>query len=495
MKLPHVLNKGNLINILIISLIISLTYYLSLKFVFPGYFEPLTPFNTDFYLLYSGSPLADYIDLYKWPRPIGVLLINLVSTLGLKLGIAFSITLTLINILLTILCIRLIRGNVSYLIIAIYVTNLFTAPYFYINHSWLILDTFAYLFFILIIILWYKYKTDFNINKMLLISFLIFLCFFTKETYIIAVVLFFIFQFIFEKKLRKYSLSLIIISAVFILVLVIHSYLINSMFVNFKNTSDSPYYINMNPKDIITTYLFYLWGIGNIYNVLIVILSMTILIFTKKYIKEVIMFIVLGLSIYIPYSLVPNHKLGFYCCLGSPLIYAVILFINTDVFSKVKTKIFNKISFNKKIAFSVVVIIFIALTFFNIDFIKNSYHTARIYLLEEPINRNILNSLEKVDQELSSSKDNNVLILGLKQIPHHPFKGAEFINNYFNTKHNNWTIALYNDLWIKANKEIRSRNGSIFRYIDIGEITPNDYNIVIIYNQNGELEKIIHNTE
>jgi len=489
------------INVLIISAIVILTYYLSLKFVYPGYFEPLTPHHEDFYWFYSGSPLINFGDLYKTARPVFFLLANFVSMLGLKLGIVFMIILTLINIILTILCVRAISGKISYLMTAIYSTMVFMSPYFYFNYTYMITDTYAYFFLLLIIYFWYKYKNDLNIPKILLISLFIFLCFFSKESFFVTVVLFFIFQFIFEKKLRKYSSSLILISLIGILLVVIQSRLINGVWVNLGNTSDSPYFVNMDPGSIISTYLYYIQGIANIYNIVILALSLTILICTKKYIRESIMLLACGLSVYIPYSLIPNHKEIYYLFLGVPLLCAVILFLSADVFSEFKTKIFNKFKYNNKYAFLLIALVFITLTFFKVvnlskgdDYRPYNYGW---YLQIESSNRNILNSFEKIKQELSAQNNDNILILGLDsfntlyQSPFSPNgKGVQFIDNYFGNKNINWTIAFYYNeapWWIKINKDIRSRDGNIFHYINISEIDPKNYKMVITYDQNGKL--------
>ncbi len=112
-------------------------YWVCLRFLFPGYFEPLSPFHLDFYDYVAASQRTFLQVLLRFPRPVSYETMKLLGSMGLSGLMAGELAIALGNVLLT-LCLvrRLFRFYSPWLLASLpaYLFLLFAHPEFYFEH-------------------------------------------------------------------------------------------------------------------------------------------------------------------------------------------------------------------------------------------------------------------------------------------------------------------------------------------------------------------------
>jgi hypothetical protein len=479
--------------------VISFCYYISLKFIFPGYFDPLIPQNADFFYTYNGLSAISWMKIFTVPRPIGFFALKIVGILGMKGVIIFLISLTFINILLTINFVKKISNlKIYWPIVLVYLFLIFSHPGFYFNYIYDFFDAIAYFFVILATLIWLKKEEQLTTIRLVVLSILIGLSFFSKETYIVTLLIFWIWHFIFKKnKVRKNAVIMLLISTGILVAALIQSRISQSIWINFGSNADNPYFVNLNPHSIFETLYFYLSGWGNMGVFFIITLSLLIVLLNQKYFKEFWLLIFMGFSAYLPYSILPNHETGCYFWLGVPLSYAAILLVQPDTVNTFLIKIRNK-----KISAIIVaafVVAFIALTLLSL---KNNKDQRKAPLWEwsmglEKNNRNIISSFPILKNNIK--ENDRILITGMN-FGTHPFscqhelmdiylnRKNDFIDNYFGKNHK-WTISEYG-----AGKSIKKSCNSI-NYINDDNIDLTSFEEIFVFGNNGKLIKIFNKDE
>lgn len=454
-------------------------YYFSLRYVFPGYFSPLIPHHADFYSVPYLTPVVSWDDLLKAQRFVGYFIFAAIGQLGLSGFIVVQIILTLMNLFLTVYLVKEItKIDFCWPLIALYLVNVFSHPAFYFNYTYDNFNTIAYSFLILMMICWYKFKNQPNNSLIINCSILTILCFFSKESYFITILVFWAFQILFSKgKQRNYALVMLGISFVVSAASIIHSQIAGSPWVNLAASEKNPYYVNLSPMSLITTFLFYAKGWVNLWFAGIIALSLVLTFMTKKHWKEFSMFVIMGLSCYVPYSVLPNHRFGCYHWIAVPLSYAVILLAHPKIIEDVFMKF--KIAERYRSTFTIgIFCLMLALTLGSLKSYKSKdYRRAQWGLMQEKVNRNILYNLPLLKGIVLPS--DNVLVTGL-YVPFHPFRSASFIEGYFNRGQViKFTVAV-------NNKNEASTSGAI-RYVETNAVDLSTYDHVFAFDTNGRL--------
>ncbi len=468
-----------------LSLIIFGVYFITLRFIFPGYFNPLIPFHSDFYMFYPASPHETLNSLFMSPRFVGIFVRDIVGMFGMKSTIIFLITLNSINIALTILLAKAVtKMKLYWPAIILYLFLIFSHPGFYIKYSYDFFDALAYFFTVLTMYLWYK-NGEMIENKYLLILVLVtFLGLFSKETYFVPLLIFWCYQCFFINKKQKQSAFVMLGATVIIFILsILHSHFVNSAWVNIGSSRIDSYFIDAQPSSIIETYLYYLKMWGNFGIIGMVAIVAVVSIVSKRYFKEVLLFLIIGLSTYVPYSLLPNHKFACYFWLAVPLSYSVILFINPDMIRLTAKKINDSSGklYKGALAFFVLLIIFFGIIAFK-QF-NDAYNDAGLQwtLLQESINQNMLANFPYIKNNISPS--DKVLLTGLT-FPFHPFAYPNYVDSYFGDSQNmKWTVAVYDD----ANKD---KNIGSIEFVNVKKIDISKYEKIFVFDSNGKLIKM-----
>lgn len=461
-------------------------YFLTLRFIFPGYFSPLIPFHSDFYIFYPALPHETLELLFMSSRFVGIFVRDIVGIFGMESTIIFLIILNAVNITLTVLLVKAVaRIKLYWPLIILYLFLIFSHPGFYINYSYDFFDTLAYFFAVSAIFFWYK-KIENIKNKYVLVAvLLIFLSLFSKETYFVPLFIFWCYQCFFsDGKQRKSAIIILGTTVLLVILSIFHSHLVNSPWVEIESRKVDPYFINMNLTSIIKTFLYYFKMWGNLGVIGLVALSLIISIISKKLFKEKALFFIIGLSAYIPYSLLPNHKYGCYYWLAVPLTYSVILFINPESIKLMIGKIGNRKLFNSLLIIFYVVVA--SLGAFSLKRYNDSYRDTEFQwtLQQENINRNMLANFPYIKNNISPS--DKILVAGLT-FPFHPFSHSDYvdspnyIDSYFGNYQNiKWVVATYDD--VDKDKII----GSI-EFLGIKKIDVSKYDKIFVFDAEGKL--------
>lgn len=481
----------------LLSVIIFFCYYFSLKFIFPGYFDPLIPHHPDFFYTYNGFSSIPWTKVFMYPRPVGFFMLKVVGILGLKGVIMFLIFLSLLNILLTIIFIKKM-GNLRIYppVLIIYLFIIFSQPGFYFNYTYDFFDVVACFFAIAVMLVWLKIREKSNTIHLIFLSILIGLSLLSKEAYAVTLLIFWMWQFIFEKnKIRKNAASMIIITACIIIGVLIQSHISKSVWVNFASNTDNPYFISFNPRSMWKAFYFYIAGWVNTGALSVIILSSLTVFLSKQHLKEFFLFLFMGLSVYIPYSILPNHTYGYYFWLGVPLSYGAILLVSPHLIEPFSTKIKNKKI--RTILSATFIVIFLISAIFSLkdsrDQIKDTFWATGLQL--EQINRNVLSGFPTLKNNIK--KNDKILITGMN-FAAHPFscqhdlmdiyfnKKNDFIDNYFGNNHN-WTI-------FEHTKDTDKRCGSI-NYTNDNDLDLTSYDEIFIFGKDAKLIRMLTKDE
>jgi len=460
-------------------------YYFVLRNVHPGYFDPITPHHADFYMRAPFDSEARVTDIFLQPRFVSFFIIRSISELGLDWIISFLILLTLINLSLTIYYVKTFvfaaNGKFYWPTIILYFISVFANPTFYFNYTYDGNDTVAYFFFLLSVLVWQQFKQNKEPHFFRLTIAFAFLCFFSKETYYITYMLFIIWEALDNNsaEYRKFVIRLAGFAIAFIGGAFAHSHLTNSKWVQPLGSPDNPYYIDLNLYSIVKIYNLYA-STGICYlGLTILALGLCFCYLTKERCRSVIFLGGLGLSVYLPYSILPNHVFpAYYSWLGVPLFYAILLVINPDTLEKK----FNNIKpiVLKKLITPFLAFLAAVLIVFNLIFFKSKIYPGSWWLLQqETIQRNILLGLAEMKNSIRPS--DRVLILGL-YVPFHPFVHNNFIAHYFgDIQITKWTVAI--------EKENVLDTSGVIIYQSYSSIDISDFDQVFLFSTDGVLRQ------
>ncbi len=462
----------------------AVVYYLSLRFIFPGYFKPLVPWHKDSFGYFSDfdEPLT-FWSMFSTPRFVGGTLDAAISQLGMGGFTAVMAIISLFSISLTIYLITLIANRkINWFFIVVYLLLVFINPWFYFNYVYDIYDTFAYLFLILAFVSWYLYLKNENSGRGYLIAIIIFtiLSLFSKETYFPTFALFWIFQCVFGVKKRRSAIYVTIITFVFMILSILHNKLVTSPFVDVDASTTAPYYIDLSIGSLFHVFLFYLHNFANLGSAIIVGISLILVLVLKIKWKEAVLFFAMGLSTYAPYIILPNHIFPIYSWLAVPLSYCVLLLLGTEVSKYMRISRYS-FKFN-----TILVPIILILCFFTTSlYINKGYNneTVKWALLQEKINRNTLHAFDYMKTAIKPG--DKVLISGL-YTPNNPFLIPTFvINNFGKELYIDWTIAVANIAW--SDKAKNPALASPYRSVEVKDIKVTDYDKIFVFNNEGIL--------
>lgn len=418
-----------------------------LKFIFPGYYSPLYPQHSDFYipatLANSSHPNYSFIGLLGWPRPMHMTFMKIIGYTGIHGSIACVIALVAVNCVLAALLIkRIFNLSFNWKLVAgfsIYCFLVFSQPYFYIFYAQDIGTHLSFFF-----LLWgaHLFYTTFNRSTMLA-NLLLFSCgllaFLSKETYGLVGLFLALLWVIYYRRvsLLKAILPLLVIGIAFIIAFIINV-VVKSAFVNPDASAESPYHISLQPFVVLRQWLLYARESLNIANISIISLLLAFLIFSyQKVAKKELLYIVIGCMIaaglaWVPNAVLPNHHYKGYSFNGAYLFFLPLLLLPI-----------LWVEFNRK---KVAVVLGLSLCFLSplLDIPKYKDESNTWVLYQEKTQRNLLNGLEASIKTLTPSKTpQKVLIEGIT-FPFQPFVFPEALRVYPNAVFANFDVVNHN---------------------------------------------------
>ncbi|MBI3883561.1 MAG: hypothetical protein HY305_04920, partial [Sphingobacteriales bacterium] len=281
-------SSNKVLQFTILFVVAVVVHGLVLRFVFPGYYDPLWPIHSDFYLPVeiANSP-ASILSYITWPRPTGMVFFALIGKLGIHGSIAAIIFLGMLNAVLTALLIKsFLTINLNLKFLAVFITYVFlicSHPYFY---SFYVHDAFSQLSYFLLLIGLFSFCELFNKSVLIATcSLFVFsvLAFLAKETFGGAALVVSVVWFLYQRK-KSVRDSIIPFVSIFIALIATFSFnfVIKSSFVT---NSNAAYKVDLNPASVLTEWFHYVklgYNLGSVFLLILI----GFLVFSRKPIKD-----------------------------------------------------------------------------------------------------------------------------------------------------------------------------------------------------------------
>lgn len=452
-------------------IIFIILYYLALNFIFPGHFEPLIPHHSDMLDYPYDINMLEINKLFiNGIRPIGLFLTYFFGLFGYKGVVLSGILVSILSILLIIRIYELELGEKpSVVAVIIYGIALFTNSGFYLNYSYDIYSTYSLVFSLGAILLWYELRSNKNNGIMyILITFMLFFAFMSKETYPISIGLFFLYKSIFDSnRENKKSAKIIVLILIFSFIIsILQSNIAGSAFVSLSKDSNSAYHANFNLGIILNILKYYIGGFFNIPILILIILSLNSIKTKENFLLEkskYIIWILMGIAAYIPYCLLPNHVIPHYYYLGCPMGYSVLLLLFNNNSNEKKQKI--------AIRYCIIVALLTSSIFINF---QDKYMVSKSWLKNEQAMKKTIESINMVDKSIESG--DKILVLGLEDTVETIYRSIWYLDN---------KIKKDVDFYVVTNEPTFTGTfGEKVKYITNDEIITDQYDMVINYKSN-----------
>jgi hypothetical protein len=409
--------------------IAALTYFLCLQFVFPGYFRPLVPHHDDFYfppgLSYDGHSIVEKL---QWPRPMGFLAMEVLGKLGLQGYLFVLVLVTLASAVLTIaLARRILRQPVSWIITLAYCLLLFAHPSFYVDYLHDAFGTLSYLYFILAMHAWYNYRQNGDRRWVAACAGLLLLIAFTKETYFVSALVFWLIQiYLCRGAQRRMGILLTAGCCVFFAAgLAANAHSMTAV-LHVKTEARSPYYVSLAPAPVARSFWFYASRLFHPAALGLVLSGIVAVYGRREQMTMACALAVAGASALLPYSVLPNHLDSMYAWTGAALAFSPVLFVSQLFHQK---PVWRTAAVGAGLA---------ALVFLSMRASRAAYEEHRWTIAQEQVNRNLLDSYPALKGlEGTVSK---ILITGL-DMPFQPFHTASYIRAEFGAGRE-WTVLI-----------------------------------------------------
>lgn len=481
--------KSNFFALLLLTLLAFVMHAVVLKFVFPGYYSPLYPHHSDFYIpaafAHAPGEYYSFKSLLFWPRPIYLIVAKFFGYFGIHGGIAWIIALVFFNCSLSALFIkRVFNFAVDWKFIAAYVVYcglLFSQPYFYTFYSQDLGAHLSYFFLILAAHLFYStYKKSTLLSNGLLLACSL-LAFLSKETYGLTALFFTFLWFLYYRKTSflKAALPFVMVSIAFV-VAFICNVLIKSTFVDLHAQADAPYHINLSPYIVLREMWRYFKEAINIANIITVgLIGYLVLTYKETYKKELLFLtigciVAVGLS-WLPNAVLPNHHYRGYSFNAMYLLYLPLLFL-------------AMLSVNNNLKKGLVVAALV-LGVMSPAFNRSKYHDIgnEWVLLQETTQRNLLNALDPLMRDLAPSKTPHKIVIQGLTIPFHPFSYPECIRSFPHAEYANFDVVYYNTPLLN-----NGERQDLVKAINPPDVNKKDYEQIWIFDNDGKLVKTIN---
>lgn len=303
-------------------------YFLALRFLFPGYVQPLVPFHSDFYD-YTGTASLRFRDLISFPRPASFVAMWLLGGLGVRGLMAGGIAIALCGVVLTVFLVRrLIVCPFKHLLTfaVFYLLVIFGHPQFYFEHRHDLPAEVSYLGLMLALHAWLWWVRSRNFLA-LASSFIALLVFaFSKETFFLSAPCLAIGLLLFDRRRWRPHLAFLLALLILEGASLWWNRHVGSPFVNPGAEGANPYRIDLSPVSIGTLYWHYLRLLVMPAGAAVLALSLFIVArFSSRFFVLSAAFAAAGLAALVPHALLPNHVIDEYAWIPAPLLWAPLL--------------------------------------------------------------------------------------------------------------------------------------------------------------------------
>ena len=413
-----------------LMLIAWLMYFVSLYFIFPGYFDPLSFHHSDFYIpvAFANAPgeYYSFASLLDWPRPLLMWALKFGGYFGHAGSVAWLVMMVFLNCALTALLFkRLLKLTLDwrfYLFFAIYCYLLFTQPYFYTFYSQDIGSQLSYLLLLLGFIALLEFIDRSKLAAFSLLFMATVGAMLMKETYALSIGFVTFCWFIYYVKqdwLKGVIPGVAVLCGGIVSALV--NFKTNSVFVNLGAEQGSAYHIDIGVFSLAKEMARY--AKEGVTPLLVIVLGLVLFQIYKAYKNKLwlsgfLFCLAFALLAWLPNALLPFHHYEGYSFNGLYICFAAIFFA---------VKIAQEQGQSKKIFWAIVIFALLS----PLTSIKKYQGTRNTWVLSmEKVQMNMLAGFRKATGQLVPMEKNiTVLVTGISA-PFHPFAFPESLRSF-----------------------------------------------------------------
>ena len=500
-----------------------------LQFVFPGYYRPLTPQHSDFYIpVELANSAAGFLSYASWPRPVGMMFAYFIGCFGIYGSTAIVVLLTILNCALSVtLFRRMLQIDFKWPLIAvflIYTYLVFSEPYFYIFYAQDILSQLSYFFLLFGFIGFYVMHDRSILGANLCLFIFTMLAFLSKETYGISAIIVAVawFSYSYSRSLKRAMMPVLVVFGALCLSFGYNVY-VKSPFL-----SSAAYKTDLSPASIFSEWGLYAHEALNIaYLALFVTIVLACYYYFHQETRRRVFYILFGciiaaLCAWLPNALIPGHHFSGYSWNGASILFLPVLLI-----AKIWTENFgvqNTMSVSKSIisttisavthrggmrhwlirnsknqfvlryaagtevlsGFLIIMLSLVCIT--NPICNKKDYAKNWWVLAQEDTQRNLLKALNTLIGEIKPENGTeSILITGLT-FPFSPFDHPSALQTFPNARFINFDVVRYSPF----NPRGRIDHVKSIAALDVNSA---EYSQIWVFDNDGQLIRRFHRSE
>ena len=455
-------------------------YWACLQFVFPGYFSPLDPLHSDYYLVpgitADGEPLWEKLN---YPRPLGFLFLWTIGHLGLQGATAVLVAITLLNAALLVeLWRRLAPFALSWWAVAIYLASLFAHPQFYLSHSHDTMATLSLTYLLLAMHCWQFWRERGGWFWYVAAAVLLVLLAFTKETYYVAALFYWVAQIFKAAPGRRRAAIAFFVAVIAIeLAAVVANLGARNTFIQPSANPSDPYYISLAPVSVASALSTLLGYLVTPASAVVTGLALLLAVAKKSVRLPAVVLFLAGLSALLPNSVLPNHIEAPYAWVAAVLCLSPILLVSrSGMEALLPAALFRRAGQAASAALGVLTIVSVA--GWSLD--RGAYDRNRWRAEQQQILGNIQDAFSRLHALPDGAR--NILVTGLRS-PFHPFYVATYESYIaFEFGHGRrWTVTMMRD---------GPRGGDdLVRRVGVEDVNLSDFDYAFAFGPDGRLTR------
>src|SRR5262249_22739980 len=324
--------------------------------------------------------------------------------------------------------------------------------------------TLSYLYLILAMHAWYSYRDSSRTRDAVACALLVLLVPFTKETYFVSALVFWLAQVILCRGAqRRVGAVLLGASPTFFAAGITANAYSMREFLHVNIDVSSAYHVSLKPAAVIRSFFFYAWRLLHPALLALILGGIAALHQSREKMITASALMVAGICALAPYAVLPNHLDSMYAWTGATLAFSPLLFLS---------RAFQRPELWRTGATYAGVSL---LTLVSIRTSATRYQEHTWTLAQETINRNITDSYPRLRGSGAASK--KILITGLGA-PFQPFHTASYIRAEFGPERQ-WTVVVPNGAAVKSQAPVRLAPPEAVR--------PGDYDAAFGFDDEGRL--------
>jgi len=467
--------------LVLLLVVAAVLHAVVLCLVFPGYYRPLWPNHSDFYiapaLAHSGFGIADYV---RFPRPVAMLFFGAIGMLGINGTMLLLVTLAVLNLVLIASLVRRALGlelSLAFVLaFAGYSLLVFAHPYFYRFATYDAVSQLSLLLLLLAAACWMRAWSGQRSFPWEGLAFVLcLLAFLAKETYGPSALVVAAAAGVGEWLRRRYKAFMPLASALIALVSGLALNRLNgSPFTGAANAPDSPYRIDLSSASLIGQYLQYASdGLNGL--TIAALVGAIMIVLASKDIRirwAVVVLPVAGVLAWLPNSALPNHHDAGYSWGAAGLLFIPFLLLPLTA----------QAAGRRWLAFAGVALAFVG-------FLVNGPGPGSQWVLEqEARQRRLLQDIERLVVGLpQGGSDQRILVTGI-DFPYSPFDHGLALRSIGPVERVHFDVVRYvaSGPGVAALPQLNALPSGV-RFVAPDEADPASYAQVWAFRSNGSL--------